>query len=270
MVTTEETMPEQMSITEVVERCEAYWSATHVPRKAVKEMRAELASHLEEAARAGKSPETVIGPDLNEFAEEWARTYRRPMVVSETGTGGSQKRRRIPRTNQTLFSLLAILAISAAVLIFAPKENDVDNTILQWTFLIGALLLFVGEIITAGFFLLPFAIGAAIAAVMAFLSVPPAVTLISFLVISGIALVALQRYTDTDDDQPPVGANRYLDKIGTVIVPISRAKGTGRVRVETENWRASTDLSEELPEGMEVEILEVRGTRLIVAPLDSE
>jgi len=263
-------MPEQMSITEVVERCGAYWSATHVPRKAVKEMRAELASHLEEAARAGKSPKTVIGPDLNEFAEEWARTYRRPMVVSDTGTSGSQKRRQIPRTNQTLFSLLAILAITAAVLIFAPKENDVDNEILQWTFLVGALLLFVGEILTAGFFLLPFAVGAAIAAVMAFLGVPPAVTLISFLVISGIALVALQRYTDTEEGQASVGAYRYADKTGTVIVPISRAKGTGRVRVETENWRASTDLAEEIPEGMEVEILEVRGTRLIVAPLDSE
>jgi membrane protein implicated in regulation of membrane protease activity len=263
-------MPEQMSITEVVERCEAYWSATHVPSRAVKEMRAELASHLEEAAAAGKSAETVIGRDLNKFAEEWARTYRRPMVVTEAWPKGRGKRRKIPRTNQTLISLLAILAFTAAVLIFAPKESDVDNEILQWTFLVGALLLFVGEILTAGFFLLPFAVGAAIAAVMAFLGVPPAVTLISFLVISGIALVALQRYTDTEEGQAPVGAYRYADKTGTVIVPISRAKGTGRVRVETENWRASTDLAEEIPEGMEVKILEVRGTRLIVAPLDNE
>ena len=128
----------------------------------------------------------------------------------------------------------------------------------------------IGDILTAGFFLLPFAIGAAISAVLSFLGVPPAVHLIAFLVISVIALIALQRYTDTDDDQPPVGANRYADKMGTVLVPVSRAKGTGRVRVETENWRASTDLSEEIPEGMEVKILEVRGTRLIVAPLDSE
>ena len=145
-----------------------------------------------------------------------------------------------------------------------------DNEILQWTFLVGALLLFVGEILTAGFFLLPFAVGAAIAAVMAFLGVPPAVTLVSFLVISGIALVALQRYTDTEEGQAPVGAYRYADKTGVVIVPISRAKGTGRVRVETENWRASTDLSDEIPEGMEVKIIEVRGTRLIVAPLEGE
>ena len=38
--------------------------------------------------------------------------------------------------------------------------------------------------------------------------------------------------------------------------------------METENWRASTDLPDEIPEGAEVKIVEVRGTRLIVAPLD--
>lgn len=265
MVTTEETMPEQMSIAEVVDACRAYWSATHVPSKAVKEMRAELTSHLEEAAQAGKSPAAVIGPDLSGFAEEWARTYRRPMVVSDSDLSTSGK---LAGRTQTLLSVLAILAVTVGILIFAPKETDVDNEILQWTFLVGALVLFVGEILTAGFFLLPFAIGAAIAAVLAFLGVAPAVTLIAFLVISVIALVALQQYTDTDDDQPPVGANRYADKLGTVLVPISRAKGTGRVRVETENWRASTDLPEEIPEGVEVKIVEVRGTRLIVARLD--
>lgn len=259
-------MPEQMSIAEVVDRCQAYWSATHVPSKAIKEMKVELTSHLEEAATAGKRPDAVIGTDLNAFAEEWARTYRRPMVVSETTGGrltGSSGRR-----TQTILSATAILVVTGLILIFAPKENDVENEVLQWAFLIGALALFVGEILTAGFFLLPFAIGSAISAVLAFMGVPPAVNLVAFLVISVIALVALQRYTDTDDDQPPVGANRYADKMGTVLVPVSRAKGTGRVRVETENWRASTDLAEEIPEGTEVQIVEVRGTRLIVEPID--
>lgn len=266
MAVTEDTVPEQMTIAEVVDRCRAYWSATHVPSKAIKEMQAELTSHLEEAAQAGKTPDTVIGTDLNEFAEEWARTYRRPMVVTERASGrlaGVSGRR-----TQTILSVIAILVIAAGILIFAPKENNVENDVLQWVFLIGALVLFVGEILTAGFFLLPFAIGAAISAVLSFLGVPPAVNLIAFLVISVIALIALQRYTDTDDDQPPVGANRYADKMGTVLVPISRAKGTGRVRVETENWRASTDLAEEIPEGTEVQIVEVRGTRLIVEPVD--
>lgn len=260
-------MPEQMSIAEVVDRCQAYWSATHVPSKAIKEMRAELTSHLQEAAQAGKTPDAVIGTDLNEFAEEWARTYRRPMVVTDDSSD-EQRRPGIGRRQQAIVSVIAILAVTAGILIFAPKENDVDNEILQWVFLVGALVLFVGEILTAGFFLLPFAIGAAISAVLSFIGVPPVINLIAFLVISVIALVALQRYTDTDEDQPPVGANRYADKTGMVLVPISRSKGTGRVRVDTENWRASTDLSDEIPEGTEVQIVEVRGTRLIVEPVE--
>ena len=264
MVTTEETMAEQMGIAEVVDRCKRYWSSTHVPSKAIKEMEAELASHLEEAAGAGKTPSAVIGLDLNEFAEEWARTYRRPMIAGDHAVARSGM---TPNT-QMLISIIAIAAVTAAILIFSPKEDDVDNEILQWAFLGGALLLFVGEILTAGFFLLPFAIGAAIAAAMAFVGVPAPVTLVTFLVISVIALIGLQRYTDTDDDQPPVGANRYADMTGTVLVAVSRVKGTGRVRVEAENWRASTDLPDEIPEGAEVKIVEVRGTRLIVAPID--
>ena len=264
MATTEEPMAEQMGVAEVVDRCRRYWSSTHVPRKAIREMAAELSSHLNEAAAAGKTPQAVIGSNLNEFAEEWARTYRRPMTAGDH----QPERRRISANKQMLISVIAIAAITAAVLIFSPKEDDVDNEILQWTFLGGALLLFVGEILTAGFFLLPFGIGAAIAAIMAFLGVPPVITLIAFLVISVVALIGLQRYTDTDDDMPPVGSNRYADRTGTVLVPVSRAKGTGRVRMETENWRASTDLPDEIPEGTEVRIVEVRGTRLIVAPLD--
>ncbi len=257
-------MVEQKNIAEVVDRCKRYWSSTHVPSNAIKEMQAELVSHLEEAASAGKAPDAVIGPDLNEFAEEWARTYRRPMVVGEHAT----KSGRLSPNKQMLISAAAIAAITAGILIFAPKETDVDNEILQWAFLVGALLLFVGEILTAGFFLLPFAVGAAIAAVLAFLGAPPAVTLLAFLVISIVALIGLQRYTDTDDDLAPVGANRYDNMTGTVLVPISRLKGTGRVRVESENWRAGTDLAEEIAEGVEVKSIEVRGTRLIVAPVD--
>ncbi len=264
MATTEETMAEQVGVAEVVDRCRRYWSSTHVPSKAIQEMAAELSSHLNEAAAAGKAPQAVIGPDLNEFAEEWARTYRRPMTTADH----QGKRSRISANKQMLFSLIAIAAITASVLIFSPKEDDVDSEILQWAFLGGALLLFVGEILTAGFFLLPFAIGAAIAAIMLIIGVSPVLTLISFLVISVIALIGLQRYTDTDDDMPPVGSTRYADRTGTVLVTVSRAKGTGRVRMETENWRASTDLPEEIPEGTEVRIVEVRGTRLIVVPLD--
>jgi membrane protein implicated in regulation of membrane protease activity len=51
-----------------------------------------------------------------------------------------------------------------------------------------------------------------------------------------------------------------------VLEPINRREGTGSVRMETEQWRATTDGDTEIPVGEEVVIKEVRGTRLVVEP----
>jgi hypothetical protein len=60
----------------VVEDCVEYWRKTGVPRSAVAGMKEELEQHLQDAVAAGKSIESVVGPDVLEFAEEWAREYR--------------------------------------------------------------------------------------------------------------------------------------------------------------------------------------------------
>jgi membrane protein implicated in regulation of membrane protease activity len=54
-----------------------------------------------------------------------------------------------------------------------------------------------------------------------------------------------------------------------VLEPVNRFEGTGSVRVETEQWRATTDGDEEIPVGDEVVITEVRGTRLVVEPMSA-
>ena len=52
-----------------------------------------------------------------------------------------------------------------------------------------------------------------------------------------------------------------------MIEPIDRTTGVGRVRVDTEMWRATTD-GDPIPEGTEVHITDIRGTRLVVEPED--
>jgi hypothetical protein len=59
-----------------VEDCVEYWRRTAVPRSAVAGMREELEQHLQDAVAAGKSVESVVGPDVIAFAEEWAREFR--------------------------------------------------------------------------------------------------------------------------------------------------------------------------------------------------
>jgi membrane protein implicated in regulation of membrane protease activity len=146
----------------------------------------------------------------------------------------------------------------------------VDEELWRWIWLGAALLFGVGEIITAGFFLLPFAVGAAAAAVLAFAGVNPAVQGIVFVVGSVLALVAMRRFADrTDTDQPTVGANRMVGARAVVLERIDRVAGTGRVRVATEVWRATTDGAAIEPGGGEVRVLDVRGTRLVVEPVES-
>ncbi len=67
-----------------------------------------------------------------------------------------------------------------------------------WTGL--AVILSVAEIFTAGFFMLPFGIGAGAAAVLAWVGAHVLVQWLAFLVISVASLVGLQRFVRRQDD----------------------------------------------------------------------
>jgi hypothetical protein len=72
----------------VMRTCERYWKRTGVPRDRIAEMRAELETHLHEAAREGRPVDSVVGPDVTAFAEGWAREFRPPMVMSQRRAWG--------------------------------------------------------------------------------------------------------------------------------------------------------------------------------------
>ena len=57
---------------------------------------------------------------------------------------------------------------------------------------------------------------------------------------------------------------RYVDAVATVTESIDRVAGTGRVRMDTEQWRATTDGDSVLEQGIEVVVVDVRGARLVV------
>jgi len=133
-----------------------------------------------------------------------------------------------------------------------------------WT--LAALFLGIGEVLTAGFFLLPFSIGAAVAAALAWFEAPIVVQWLTFLGVSVVALVWMQRFARRQRPSPPVGENRYLGKTARVIEAIDPGTGSGRVHLDTENWRASA--SELIPTGSQVRVVDVQGTRLVVQPVD--
>ncbi len=145
-----------------------------------------------------------------------------------------------------------------------------NTDIYFWGWLILALIFFVGEILTAGFFLAAFGVGAALAAVVAAFGIDILWQMAIFVLVSAIALLLSRRFAEsvTPAEQPiKVGIDRVLGKKAVVIEPINAIQGTGIVRVDAEEWRAlPEDSSETIPENSIVEVVSVKGTRLVVRP----
>ncbi len=249
----------------IVERCRRYWISTRVPEPAAADMAAELAVHLREAAAEGKTPDSVVGADELAFAEAWAREHRRPAPPRPV---------RTPAAVGPSWVGLAAAAVAVAVVVTAviagPKEDSMDVEVMQWIWVGAMVVLAVGEMVTAGFFLLPFAVGAGAAAIVAFAGIAVPVQFLVMIAVSIVTLVLIQRYVRREDErkQPVVGANRYVSRTALVLEPVSRVEGTGRVRLDTEDWRATTDHNDVILPGSEVVIVDVRGTRLVVEPLE--
>ena len=137
---------------------------------------------------------------------------------------------------------------------------------LWWVWMALAAVFTIAEIFTAGFFLLWFGIGAAVAGLLTLLGVSGGWQMVSFIVVS-LGLFALsRRFAEkwTGSQPPGIGADRISGKEGVVLEEIDNAKGTGRVRVEREEWRADSDSGEVIPEGQRIAVVRVDGTHLVV------
>lgn len=144
-----------------------------------------------------------------------------------------------------------------------------DNELWRWLWLGLAAVLGIGEVLTAGFFLLPFVIGAGLAALVAWLGIAPLAQWLVFFGISLLSWALLHRYIKTQDSdgQPRVGANRWAGATGLVLEEIDPVSGKGMVRVSGEEWRAAVeDGQENIPIGDTIEVIGVVGTRLVVVP----
>jgi membrane protein implicated in regulation of membrane protease activity len=256
----------ELTTDQIVDQCRAYWRGSGVTPEGTNEMAVELRSHLREAATAGKALEAVTGPDIEAFAEEWAEANRGPKPPSEPS---------LPRESSTKPSvglwagLAAIVLLVVAVAVLGPRDETVNEAGWVSMWLIAAAVLAIGEMVTAGFFLLPFAAGAGVAGILALLSVSVPLQIVTFVVVSVLALWLLQRFAKKDihGELLPVGAARYIGSSAVVVEPVSRLH-SGRVMMGSEDWRATTDGNIEIPAGVEVRVVEVRGARLVVEPVN--
>ena len=141
-----------------------------------------------------------------------------------------------------------------------------DNELWRWVWVAVAMVMGIGEIFTAGFFLLPFALGAVLAAAAAWLDLHGAVQWLLFFGGTAVSMLVLRRFMGRQDrpDDLPVGANRYIGMSGRVIETIDPVNNTGRVRVESDQWRAACQQAGRIEEGSLVEVVALAGTKLQV------
>jgi len=139
-----------------------------------------------------------------------------------------------------------------------------------WAWMILAALFIVGEIFTAGFFLLPIGIGAAIAGLIALLGGNTIWQLVVFVVASFVLFLVSRRFAQkvTKEQPPGIGADRFIGQECVVLEKINNLDDSGRVRMGKEEWRAESDSGDQIETGTKVTVVRLSGTHLVVGPVE--
>jgi membrane protein implicated in regulation of membrane protease activity len=135
--------------------------------------------------------------------------------------------------------------------------------------LIAACVLGVGEMHQGGFYLAPFAAGAALAAVVGLLGIGALLSAIVFIAASAIVFATLRPVAQRHRRLPPAirtGAAALVGRPAIVLERIANDEGVGCVKIDGgEVWTArSYDEHEVIPAGERVEVVEIRGATALV------
>jgi membrane protein implicated in regulation of membrane protease activity len=135
-----------------------------------------------------------------------------------------------------------------------------------WVWLILAAALYVGEMLTATFFLLPFGIGATFALAANLLGLDIALQWMIFVAVSIIALIVLRplvKRLTANAEQTKSGVDRLIGMTGHIIEG-NAPSGENRARVAREVWNVSTEAGDQLAVDTPVKVLRVDGVHLVV------
>ncbi len=134
--------------------------------------------------------------------------------------------------------------------------------------LLAACLLGIGEMHQGGFYLAPFAVGAALAALVSALGVSVGLSAVVFVLASVIVLATLRPVAHRHRRLPPAirtGAAALIGRRALVLERISNTESVGCVKIDGEVWTArSFDDGETFDPGEQVEVVEIRGATAMV------
>ncbi len=142
-----------------------------------------------------------------------------------------------------------------------------DAGFMIWIWVVAAAFFLVIEIFTVSFFISCFGVGAIASAIVAVFA-PEAYTaqMAVFVVVSAITVALTRRFADrvSGEQAEDFGVDRLRGQPGVVVQAIDPVTGSGRVRVEREEWRADSATMEPIEIGSMIEVIEIEGTHLVV------
>jgi len=147
-----------------------------------------------------------------------------------------------------------------------------DNGAWFWIWAVLAAFFYVGEIFTAAFFMMPFGVGATVAATLAYFDISIAWQWAAFIAVSGISVYLLRRYSERFTHEPPerMGADRLVGQVGIVVEELIPHSPVGQVLVMREQWRADAPSHGTIPIDTKVAVVAIDGTHLVVEPVLGE
>ena len=136
-----------------------------------------------------------------------------------------------------------------------------------WLIIAGIFLIF--EIFTAGFLLFWLSIGALISMIVSFFTSNIAIQTAVFVVSSAILIFATKPFVKKFAKTKTVKTNAFsiVGQNGIVIKDIDSINSKGQIKVDGEVWSAVGKNDMNIEKGTEVEILEIKGVKAIVAPI---
>ena len=136
-----------------------------------------------------------------------------------------------------------------------------------WLIISGLFLVI--EMITVGFLMFWFGIGALFAMITSFFTQNIVIQTTVFLVTSTALLFLTKPLGKKVSRKDEVKTNAYsiIGKKGVVTVEINSQNGVGQVKVESEKWSAKSIDNEIIHVGTEIEIVEIDGVKVVVKPI---
>lgn len=137
--------------------------------------------------------------------------------------------------------------------------------------LVVAIVLVILEIMTAGFGVICFAIGAVFSALVAGLGGSITWQIVVFAVVSLLTFVFLRpvviRFLDKKSKDVKTNADAVIGRKGVVSERIDSAQHTGRVAIDGDDWKAISEDGSVIEKGAEVKIVKLDSIMLTVKQL---